>query len=186
MKRCLFLLVFAALSLALVAGAKPKKQKATLPAAFDHAQYVHVEAMNGDSLDPDVLPEDRQAIGNVEQGLRDWDRYSIALRRDQADLVFVVRKGRTASVIPHVVGLGGHPQDRSGFPQDSSRGDSAPGVGVGAEAGPADDMLSIYMVNPSGSLIGPIWSYSLKGGLDMPAQMLLKRIRQEVETAYPR
>jgi hypothetical protein len=47
-------------------------------------------------------------------------------------------------------------------------------------------MLSIYMVNPSGALIGPIWSYSLKGGLDMPAQMLLKRLRHEVETAYPR
>jgi hypothetical protein len=38
-----------------------------------------------------------------------------------------------------------------------------------AMPGSADDMLAIYLVNPSGRLDGPIWSESLKGGLDAHA-----------------
>jgi hypothetical protein len=47
-------------------------------------------------------------------------------------------------------------------------------------------MLSVFIVSPSGSLSGPIWSQSMKGGLDMPAMLLLQRIKHDVEAAYPR
>jgi hypothetical protein len=88
MKRRLFLLLLGSVSLLIVAEAKPKNQKVDLPAVFKNAQYVYVEAYDGDLLNPKLVPEDRQAIYNVEQGLKDWKRYAIVLQRDQADLVF--------------------------------------------------------------------------------------------------
>jgi hypothetical protein len=50
-------------------------------------------------------------------------------------------------------------------------------VGVDAEAGSPDDMLAVYFVDASGKLSGPIWSHSLKGGLDAPALPLFERIK---------
>jgi hypothetical protein len=111
----------------------------------------------------------------------------IVYQRDRADLVFLVRKGRIASVTPRVVvGIGDQPKDSDPSPPDPTRSNNSPGVGVDAEAGSADDMLAIYLVNPSGALDGPIWSHSLKGGLDAPTLPLFQRIKHEVETAYPK
>ena len=111
----------------------------------------------------------------------------IVYQRDRADLVFLVRKGQIASVTPRVVvGIGDQPKDRNPSPPDPTRSNNSPGVGVDAEAGSADDMLAIYLVNPSGALDGPIWSHSLKGGLDAPTLPLFQRIKHEVETAYPK
>jgi hypothetical protein len=118
----------------------------------------------------------------VEQGLKNWHRYAVVYERDRADLVFLVRKGRIASVTPQVeVGIGG--RDRNQSPPDPTR--TTTGVGVDAEAGSPDDMLAVYFIDPSGRLNGPIWEHSLKGGLDAPALPLFERIKHEVETAYP-
>ncbi len=182
MKRCLFLLLLGSTSLSLLAQAKPGNQKVNLPAVFKNAQFVDVEAYDGDASNPRVIPDDRHAIYNVEQGLKDWHRYAVVYERDRADLVFLVRKGRIASVTPGVeVGIGG--RDRNSSPPDPTR--TTTGVGVDAEAGSPDDMLAIYIADPSGELSGPIWSHSLKGGLDAPALPLFERIKHEVETAYP-
>jgi hypothetical protein len=187
MKRCLFVLLLGSVSLLIVAEAKPRNQKVDLPAVFKDAQYAYVEAYDGDTLNPHLVPDDREAIYNVEQGLKRWHRYAIVHQRDRADLVFLVRKGRIASVTPGVVvGIGGQPQDGNPSPPDPTRGTNSPGVGVDADAGSPDDMLAIYLVDPSGALNGPIWSHSLKGGLDAPALPLFERIKHEVETAYPK
>jgi hypothetical protein len=182
MKRCLFLLLLGSTSLSLLAQAKPGKQKEDLPAIFKNAQYVDVEAYDGDASNPRVIPDDRNAIYNVEQGLTNWHRYAVVYERDRADLVFLVRKGRIASVTPQVeVAIGG--RDRNQSPPDPTR--TTTGVGVDAEAGSPDDMLAVYLIDPSGRLNGPIWEHSLKGGLDAPALPLFERIKHEVETAYP-
>jgi hypothetical protein len=184
MKRCLFLLLLGSIPLLIVADAPAKNQKVELPAVFKNAQYVYVQAYNGDALNPHVIPDDREAIYNVEQGLKAWNRYSIVYERDKAELVFLVRKGRTASVTPGVeVGIGRQPQNRKPSQPDPTRSNDSTGVGVDAEAGPPDDLLSIYLETPSGALL---WSHSLKGGLDAPGLPLFQRIRHEVETAYPK
>ena len=184
MKRCVLLLLLGSLSLLIVADARAKNQKADVPAVFKNAVFVYVQAYNGDALNPHVIPDDRDAIYRVEQGLKAWNRYSIVYDRDKADLVFLVRKGRIASVSPGVeVGIGRQPQNRNPSPPDPTRSDNSVGVGVDAEAGPADDLLSIYLDNPSGALL---WSHSLKGGLDAPGLPLLQRIEHEVDTTYPK
>src|SRR3954447_333613 len=73
-----------------LAHAKPKK--ADVPAAFQNARYVYVQAEDGDILNPRLLPEDRQSISDVEDKVREWHRYAITINRSEADLVFVVRR----------------------------------------------------------------------------------------------
>jgi hypothetical protein len=187
MKRHLFLFLVGSISLVIIAEGKP--QKAELAAVFKNAQFAYVEAYRGDEFNPNLVPDDRQAISQVEQGLKDWKRYTVVYQRDRADLVFLVRKGRIASVTARaVVDIRSQPHDRNPSQPDPTRSDPSPGAGVGvdAEAGPPDDILSIYIVNPSGGLDGPVWSHSLKGGLDAPSLPLFARIKHEVETAYPK
>lgn len=167
-----------------------KTKKLEVPAIFGTASYVYVEATQGDDLKPGLFPEDRQAIYDVEESLRDWKRYSLTARRGEADLVFVVRKGRVAGVQPHV-GIGSPTQPgQSGQPgsnpgQGPGQPRSGPGVGVDSDFGTPDDMLRVYMLNSDGKLIGPIWSREMDGGLDAPTVRLMQQLRAAVEQAYP-
>src|SRR5664279_4526181 len=78
--------------------AKTKKNAAHLPAVFRNATYFYVESVDGGPFKPGLLPEDRQAISDVQNEIQDWGRYTLTMERHDADLVFVVRKGRIASV----------------------------------------------------------------------------------------
>jgi hypothetical protein len=191
-------------ALATVQGKTKKPYK--LPAVFNQARYVYVEAIDGGEFDPRLISDDQQAIADVEKALRDWDRYVLTTRRDQADLVFVVRKGRLADTTVDVsrttgpqssngtqVGIG--PQDCNG-PQGGNGPQNAPGrpgcaagpgvgVGVGGEAGPPDDLLEVYATNPQGSLGTPLWMRTLSRGLDEPELRLFKQLKDQVEHDYP-
>ena len=76
-----------------LALAKDKKKK-DVPAILNTARFVYVEAEDGDIMNPRLFPEDREAIADVQDELRDWKRYAVALKQSDAELVMVVRKGR--------------------------------------------------------------------------------------------
>jgi hypothetical protein len=95
MRRCLLSLLL--LLLFFPVPAQSKKKDPVIPALFRHAHYVYVEAVDGDEFNPQLYPEDRQAIADVRHALQTWNRYSLTIRRQDADLVFVVRKGRLAA-----------------------------------------------------------------------------------------
>src|SRR4051812_26423780 len=97
---------------------KAKKNAAQLPAVFRNATYFYVECMDGGPFTPGLLPEDRQAIADVQSEIQDWGRYTLALNRHDADLVFVVRKGRLASVTPHGGISAGSKHPQSTAPMD--------------------------------------------------------------------
>ncbi len=169
---------------------KSKKNAPQLPAAFRTATYFYVESMDGGPFNPRLLPEDRQAIFDVQNEIQDWGRYKLALDRHDADLVFVVRKGRIASV-SGMAGISGgtnHPQSSKPVdPADASQtttGDSAT-VGVRGEAGPPNDLLRVFMVKAGGGLLGPIWQNTVKDGLNEPDIPLLKDLIEEIDTTYP-
>jgi hypothetical protein len=185
------------------ASAKKKKDP---PASklFCHAQYAYVETVDGDVLNPNVLPEDREAANQLIDQIQTWKRYIIVYNPGEADLAFVVRTGRLASAqLRGNVGTGGpypggggpggaspggrnpgaatqNPQDPTGageYPQ--GRGVST-GVGVGAEVGPPDDLLQVYT---SGGRDDPhmmLWERSQKDGL-MRSQPLFQNLRDAVE-----
>jgi len=160
------------------------KKHSELPAVFENARYVYVEAEDGDINRPGIFPEDRQAISDVEDGVRDWNRYSLTIRREQADLIIVVRKGRVVGVEGHDgVAVGTRPPG-SQFPiRDPHETQAGDELGAGAEVGPSDDLLRVYTINADGKRIGPIWTREMKDGLDGPNVKLLQQLRAAVERA---
>lgn len=176
-----------------VVESKPKKPE--ISAVFQNARYVYVEAVDGDAMRPGLFSEDRQAISNVEGSIRDWKRYALTIDRGDADLVFVVRKGRLAGVQPHV-GVSGSPRTQPGqqspnqnpdqFPnQYPGQGGNSTEIGVRGEAGPETDLLRVFSLTPDGKLVGPLWSRQLDGGLDGPSVLLMKQLKSAVDHAYP-
>lgn len=183
-----------ALVLVLIPGlvfAQKKGKKPVVPAVFDHAQYIYVQAIDGDEFKPGLLTEDRLAIADVRDALRAWGRYAYTPERDKADLVFVVRKGRLASARvgvdagnnPPGIGVG----NGTGMGRQP-RGQGSPGIAteVGGEAGPEDDLLEVCQVNQDGKLTSPLWMRSQQYGLNAPRVILIAQLKEEVEKAYPK
>lgn len=165
--------------------AKPKKPY-KLPAAFNQARYVYVEAEDGQVYDPRLDPYDRQAIGDVDDALYKWKRYAVTTRREDADLIFVVRKGRLAAAKAGVqVGPGG-PQAYPN-PQGNPGPRTAPanGIALGGEVGPPDDLLEVYERSPDNSRGAMLWQRSFADGLNPPDLTLLKQLKDAVERDYP-
>lgn len=168
--------------------AQNKKKHSDLSAAFEYAHYVYVEAKDGgDITSPGLFPEDRQAISDVQAAVEAWNRYAVTTRKDEADLVFVVRKGRLAGAQAHGgISAGSGP---TGYPGQNPRPGQGPpsseNVGVGAEVGPDDDLLQVFSTNQNGKLIGPIWTREMTDGLEGPRVPLLRQLRDAVEQAYP-
>lgn len=156
------------------ACAHAAKSKDTLPPILLSSHFVYVEALDGDQFDPHVIPDDRHAIVNVQQAIQNWKHYIITVKRGDAELIFVVRKGRIASVQPGV-GIGG-----------GSRTGGRPDVvsaGASADVGSPNDLLEVCILNPDGSRTGPIWTRSMKDGLDPPNIPLFQQLKQAVGAA---
>jgi len=154
--------------------ANAAKTKDTVPPILLSSHYVYVEALDGDSFDRSLTPEDREAIGDVQRAIQDWKRYVVTVKRSDAQLIFVVRKGRIASVQPRV-GVGGGSE--SGGRPDVVH------TGASADVGGPDDLLEVYILNPDGSRAGPIWTHSMKDGLETPDLPLFRELKQAVDTA---
>lgn len=180
----------------LCAQHKPKKNS-QVPSVFLQARYVYVETYRGEDItQPDIYPEDRQAIAAVIDKIRDWKRYIVVVEPGQADLIFQVRKGREVSTGGRV-GVGGgqgpyggpgqtrQPGQGSGTGQGTGPGSDpgfGSGIGVGTEVGPSDDLLEVFSPNPSGHLT-PLWNREMKDGLETPGVFLVKQLQDAVELA---
>jgi hypothetical protein len=175
------------------------KKHSDVPAAFEHAQYIFVEAEGGDAFKPGLFPEDRQAIYDVQDGLQDWNRYTLAMHRSEADIVLVVRKGRSVGAQTRA-GIGTRPPGGVSIGRGSNQNgqagqagqiggqdnDTDPrNVGAEAEVGPANDLLSVYLLSGDGKRTGPVWQREMQDGLDAPSVPLFKQLRTAVERAYP-
>lgn len=156
------------------AFAHAAKSKDTLPSILLSSHFVYVEALDGDQFDPRVIPDDRQAIANVQHAIQDWKRYIVTVKRSDAELIFVVRKGRIASVQPRGdVGVG----SRTGGRPD------VVSAGASGDVGSPKDLLEVRILNPDGSRTGPIWTRSMKDGLDPPDMALFQQLKQAVDAA---
>ena len=165
--------------------AQNKKKKPSVPAIFGTAQYAWVESQFGDAAAPGQMSADRQAIVDVQNALRNWNRYRLTPRQDQAELVFVVRKGH-ASTPPMGAGSSGPGLNTASAsaPTGQSRS-AAPDFSGGGSAG-EDDILEVRTVLPDGKLSAPIWTRSLSDGLVGPNVMLVQLLKNAVEKDYPK
>jgi hypothetical protein len=179
----IFAVATAMLALALPAlGQGNSKKKPAIPDHLLNATYVYVEAYDGTEYDPRLLPEDRQAIADVQDAIEKWGRYHLTMRRSEAEIVIQVRTGRIASAqVRGGVSIGSVPNGTQIPP--SSRTETDPHVGAGAEVGPPDDLLWVFAVDHKGELAAPYWRRTKKDGLKTPEMELFKRFKDDVEAA---
>jgi hypothetical protein len=88
MKRFLGGILVSALLLSAVALAKDYRD---FPGILKNARYVYVTSYDGNEFSSNVLPEDRQAIVNVQNAIRDWGKYTLVYEPWQADMIVVVQ-----------------------------------------------------------------------------------------------
>jgi hypothetical protein len=60
------------------------------PGTLVNARYVYVTSYDGDQFDPNLLPEDRQAIATVQDALQKWGKFTLVYQPQQADIVLMV------------------------------------------------------------------------------------------------
>jgi hypothetical protein len=93
MKR-FFLVAIALIMLAAIsapAAPSPSTAKApAFPGILANARYVYVSSYDGDQFDPNLLPEDRNAIGAVQNAIQGWGKLVIVYRPSEADIIILV------------------------------------------------------------------------------------------------
>jgi hypothetical protein len=83
------LIVAAAIS----AAAAPSPTTANVPAfpgILANAHYVYVASYDGDQFDPNLLPEDREAIGAVQDAIQNWGKLTLVYQPSEADIIILV------------------------------------------------------------------------------------------------
>ena len=85
----IILIVLAAISAAAVPNPSTGKVPA-FPGILTNARYVYVASYDGDQFDPNLLPEDRDAIGAVQNAIQKWGKLMIVYRPSEADIVILV------------------------------------------------------------------------------------------------
>jgi hypothetical protein len=92
MKR-FFLVAISLIVVAIFAMASPNPSIAkapVFPGTLANARYVYVASYDGDQFDANLLPEDREAIGAVQNAVQDWGKLTIVYKPSDADVIILV------------------------------------------------------------------------------------------------
>lgn len=93
-----FALLLLATTLA-VAAPKPSKSIPAFPGTLVNARYVYVTSYDGDQFNPDLLPEDRRAIGTVQDAMQKWGKFVVVYEPRQADIILMVTSRPTEDIL---------------------------------------------------------------------------------------
>jgi len=93
MKRFSLLATSLIVATAICAAAAPRPNTATGPAfpgTLANARYVYVASYDGDQFDTNLLPEDREAIGSVQNAIQAWGKLTLVYQPSEADIIILV------------------------------------------------------------------------------------------------
>ena len=83
--------VIAMAAIAAQAAPNPTTPKVpAFPGTLANARYVYVASYDGDQFDPNLLLEDRDAIGAVQNAIQNWGRLTIVYWPAEADIIILV------------------------------------------------------------------------------------------------
>ena len=83
------LIVVAAISAAAAPNLSTAKAPA-FPGILVNARYVYVASYDGDQFNPNLLPEDREAINTVQSAIQNWGKLVLVYQPSQADIIILV------------------------------------------------------------------------------------------------
>ena len=89
MKRICLVAISLILLAAIPAVAAPNPSTANVPAfpgILANARYVYVASYDGDQFNPNLLPEDRNAINAVQNAIQDWGKLTVVYQPSEADM----------------------------------------------------------------------------------------------------
>jgi hypothetical protein len=75
---------------ALAAPNSTAEKVPAFPGILANARYVYVASYDGDQFSPNLLPEDRNAIGAVQSAIQNWGRLTLVYRPSEADIIILV------------------------------------------------------------------------------------------------
>lgn len=94
------ILIVVAVISAAAAASNPRTAKVpAFPGILANARYVYVASYDGDQFNPNLLPEDRDAIGVVQDAIHDWGRLTLVYRPSEADIVILVTSRPSEDVL---------------------------------------------------------------------------------------
>lgn len=97
----LVLTIAMAASLA-VAAPETKKVSQNIPpfpGTLVNARFVYVTSYDGEQFDPNLLPEDRQAIAAVQDAIQKWGKFTVVYKVQEADIVLAVTSRPTEDIL---------------------------------------------------------------------------------------
>ena len=83
------LIVLAAISAAAASSPTTEKMPA-FPGTLANARYVYVASYDGDQFNPNLLPEDRNAISTVQDAIQNWGKLTLVYQPSEADIIILV------------------------------------------------------------------------------------------------
>jgi hypothetical protein len=124
MKRFSVLAISFIVLVAITALAAPNPSAAKVPAfpgILANARYVYIASYDGDQFDSNLLREDRDAIGDVQNAIQKWGKLTIVYQPSEADIIILVtsrpsedllavydaHQGPTSNFLWRVMGQGG-------------------------------------------------------------------------------
>ena len=93
MKRFSLLAAILIMMTAISALAAPSPSTANVPAfpgTLANARYVYVASYDGDQFNPNLLPDDREAISAVQDTIQKWGKLTLVYEPSQADIIILV------------------------------------------------------------------------------------------------
>ena len=70
-----------------------------MPRIFANARFVYVAAYDGDQFNPNLLPEDREAISRVQDSIQKWGKLTVVYRPQDADVILLVQSRPSEDVL---------------------------------------------------------------------------------------
>ncbi len=70
-----------------------------MPSLVVHARFVYVTTYDGNQWSANLLPEDRQAVSDVQDALMKWGKYTVVYRPEEADIILAVQRRGSEDVL---------------------------------------------------------------------------------------
>jgi len=93
MKRFFLVAAILIVTAAISAGAASNpnaKDVPAFPGTLSIPRYVYVASYDGDQFDPNLIPEDRNAISVVQSAIQNWGKLTLVYRASEADIIILV------------------------------------------------------------------------------------------------
>ena len=87
------------LCLAVTGVAFAAKDTPPMPGIFVNARFVYVTSYDGGQFNPNILPDDRDAISRVQDSIQKWGKLTLVYRAEDADIIIAVQSRPSEDIV---------------------------------------------------------------------------------------